>query len=99
MMAAQKILTGTWTARWGEWQICVKQGSSGWTVIVWHWPDQTALSSRRVIGKTAGLRDAQTAIDWASSLLKEHGAKVFVNGREQPLSAFLSFTPAPELVP
>lgn len=98
-MAAEKILTGAWSARWGEWQIYIKQASAGWTVIVWYWPDQTALSTRRLIGKTTALRTSEVAIAWASSLLKEHGAKVLVNGCEQPLSKFLAFSPAPDIVP
>ena len=98
-MAAQQLDSGAWAARWGAWQIVLKEGAVGWSVTVLYWPDGTPVSQRRVIGKTESLRDAPTAINWASSLLKEYGAKAFVDGREQPLSVFLKFSPAPELVP
>ncbi len=98
-MAAEKITTGSWSARWGAWQVHLQLKATGWTVVVWFWPDDEPLSARKRIGGTTSLRSADVAIDWASSLLKENGAKAFVNGREQPLAMFLAFAPAPELTP
>jgi len=98
-MTAQAIETGAWSARWGEWQIYIREAVTGWMVIVWSWPVDTDADQRKQIGKARNLRDAETAINWASSLLKEHGAQAFVNGQKQPIAKFLNFTPAPEIVP
>lgn len=98
-MAAEKITTGAWSARWGEWQVHLQLKPTGWSVVVWSWPDGESLSARKRLGGTASLRSAEVAIDWASSLLKQQGARVFISGREQPLSKFLAFSPAPEDVP
>lgn len=99
MTPSQRITAGAWAARWGDWQVYVRQTDSGWSVAVWEWPFDKPLESRKLLERAVGLRDAETAINWASSKLKEQGARVFVSGREQPLTKFLSFTPAPEAVP
>jgi len=75
------------------------EGPNGWFVSVWDWPDGAPLGDRQVLGTATGLRDAQVAIDWASSMLKNQGARVFIGGREQPLAKFLAFSPAPKEVP
>ncbi len=94
-MAAPRIETGSWVARWGEWEIVIHDRARTWSVEVWSVPDA---GTRRSLGKARGLDDAQAAIDWASSLITSSGARVFVSGKEQPLAKFLSFVPSTDSV-
>lgn len=98
MTPAHKVTSGNWTARWGDWQIVLVDKAEHWFVGVWRWPHKATLEERTLIKQTSGLRNAEVAIGWATSLLKTLGAQVFVGGEEQPLVKFLSFFPAPAAV-
>lgn len=99
MIPAHKVTSGSWTSRWGDWQIVLVDKGKHWFVAIYRWPYQASLEARSLMRQTSGLRSAEAAIGWATSCLKTFGAKVFIGGEEQPLVKFLAFAPAPEAVP
>ena len=88
---AQDLPPGAHTARWGAWVIGIRSVGATWDARVWSWSH----GARVAIGKRAVLATANDAVAWACTLLRQHGARAFVDGRDHPLEAFLVFTPTP----
>jgi hypothetical protein len=89
-VSASSLTSGSWVARWGAWQINVRTVGDAWHVRIWSHVDGVA---RVQIAKRAVLPTASDAVEWACEVLRQHGAIVFVDGREQQLEKFLAFSP------
>lgn len=89
-ISASGLSPGSWSADFGAWSISVRSIGSSWTARV-----ASRLHGGRVrVGKRGVFTTSADAIAWTCSLLRQHGARAFVDGREQPLEMFLAFTPA-----
>ncbi len=83
------LTPGSWTARWGAWVIGIRTDDRDrWCVRVWSW----AIGARVQVGKRAILPTADAAVAWACELLRSHGARAFIDGRERPLEQWLAFS-------
>ncbi len=98
MIAAKEITAGSWSARWHNHVIHLREQDGWWSVIVWSWPPGRSLAGRVLLDQFDGFVNAQVAISWACDILIAHGASVLINGKKRDLSEMLAFTPAPELV-
>jgi hypothetical protein len=86
---AASLTPGSWTARWGAWVISIRTDEDDrWRVRVWSW----ATGARVQVGKRAILSTPGEAVASACALLREHGARVFVDGRDRGLEDWLSFS-------
>jgi hypothetical protein len=47
------------------------------------------------IAKRNVFSTSDEAVSWACEILRQHGARSFVDGSEQPLEKFLAFSPVP----
>lgn len=74
--------------------IGIRSIGDAWHVRVWSW----AHGVRVQIAKRAVHSTSNEAVTWACEVLRNHGAHVFFDGREQRLEAFLSFEPTTDLV-
>lgn len=88
-VSAASLTPGSWTARWGAWVIGIRtEAADRWCVRVWSW----ALGARVQIDQRAILSTAGEAVAWACALLRQHGARAFVDGRERALEEWLAFS-------
>ena len=99
-MNAAKLLEGSWTARWGNWAVGLRSCPTGWDVIVWRWPPNTALTERVLIDQWDGFKTTDEAVSWACDVMVTDGAVVHVLGAPPTfaLKRVLSFSPAAEAV-
>lgn len=98
-VAYDDIRRGSWSCRWGQWVILVRERPSGWAVVVWELPPGADMTERKKIGAGFVEGSAQDAIRLGCAVLYAAGASVLVSGVAQPLERFLSFFPAPQAVP
>lgn len=86
---SSSLVPGSWTARWGAWVIGIRTDEHDrWCVRVWSW----VVGARVQIAKRAILSSAAEAVAWACDVLRRHGTRVFVDGRERALEDWLAFT-------
>lgn len=95
-LPANRIVSGAWSARWGDHVIHLQKTDQGWRATVWRWTLGGGLTERTQIDKVGKFPSARVATQWACGVLVEQGAKVFVDGKTADLGAYLSFAPAPE---
>lgn len=96
MVPYTEITSGSWSARWGDWMIFLKdQRVNGWAVVVWRLPPGLPMSRRRRLGAASALDTAELAVTYACDLLRARGVRILVGGEAQLLEKFLSFNPAP----
>ncbi len=98
-LPAKQIDSGAWTARWGDHVIHLRLRPNGWQATVWRWTLGGGLTERTELDLCDGFPTALVATQWACGVLVMHGAKVLVDGQKMGLESFLSFAPAPELIP
>lgn len=99
MIAAKQITEGSWSARWGDHVIHIRERGSWWVATVWRWTNGGGLQERMQLDHFDGFVNAQVAIAWSCDVLVAHGASVLINGQKRNLADVLAFSPAPELVP
>lgn len=98
-MAASKITTGSWSARWGEWVVGLRGNASHWRATVWRWTTAGGYTERTQLGACEGFTAPADAVSWACDVLRDSGAKVFVVDKPSlKLETLLRFSPAPEAV-
>lgn len=86
-VAATALTEGSsWRAVWGAWEICLRGTKRRWEVRI-----NSCLQGRVQIAKRNVFATAAEAVRWACETLSAHGARCFVDGREQPLETFLAF--------
>lgn len=105
MIAAQQIVDGSWSARWHNHVIHLRERNGWWHVIVWAWPKGRSLEGRVLLDEFDGFVNAQVAVAWACDILVAHGARVLVLSADggplmttKDLPDLLQFSPAPEIV-
>lgn len=98
MVPYTEIEHGSWTCRWGDWMIFLKETPAGWAVVVWALPVGMPMKQRKQIGAATALDSASHAVTYACDALRRAGARVLVSGAAQRLEKFLSFSPAPQEV-
>jgi hypothetical protein len=94
-VSASSLTPASWVARFGAWQVNVYTIGDAWHVRIWSCVRGVA---RVQIAKRAVFPTSGDAVAWACEVLRQHGAIVFVDGREHTLEKFLAFSPAPEKV-
>lgn len=97
-VAFDDIQHGSWSCRWGQWIILVRERPPGWAVVVWELPPGAPMTTRRQIGASFVEGTAQDAVRLACGVLYAVGVSLLVSGVAQPLEKFLSFFPAPQEV-
>lgn len=98
-VAYDDIRQGSWSCRWGQWLILVREQPAGWAVVVWELQPDASMTDRKLIAHDSAFGSAQAAIGYACDTLRAVGISLLVSGVAQPLEKFLSFTPAPQEVP
>lgn len=98
-VAYDDIRHGSWSCRWGGWIILVREGSFGWSVVVWELPPGAPMTARTQIAEATAMASAQHAVTQACDVLRAAGVTLLVSGATQRLERFLSFSPAPQAVP
>jgi hypothetical protein len=93
------IRRGSWSCRWGQWVILVREKPSGWVVVVWELPPGAPMTARTQIARATDMPSAQDATTYACDVLRDAGVTLLVSGVPQWLEKFLSFSPAPQEVP
>lgn len=103
-MTAAEISEGSWSARWGNHLIHLRERDGWWHAIVWAWPH--GRERRTLLDEFDGFVNAQVAVAWACDVLVAHGASILVLSSEggppvttKDLPRLLKFNPAPEIVP
>lgn len=98
-IAAKYLVEGSWTSRWGDWVVHLRNVTGLWCVTVWRWTTGGHLEERTQLGLCEGFGTAADATTWACDLLRENGAKVFLIDKPRfRLEDILRFHPAPEAV-
>lgn len=95
-VAYDDIRRGSWSCRWGQWVILVRERPFGWAVVVWELSPGAPMTDRKKIGTGFVNGTAQDAIRLACGVLYAAGVSLLVSGVVQPLEKFLSFSPAPQ---
>lgn len=96
-LPASKIQRGSWSARWGDWVICLRPSASSWQAIVWRWTVGGGLSERTQLGAMKGFATPVDATSWACDVLRDSGARVMVIDRPSiTLVDLILYNPAPE---
>lgn len=96
---ADKITSGSWSARWGNWMVGLRQCGASWLVTVWRWKPGTSLSARHQLAERDDFESPVAGVIWACDVLRNDSAKVFVIGMPSlTLDKVLQFSPAPEAV-
>ena len=98
-VAYDDIRHGSWSCRWGQWLILVREQPAGWVVVVWELQPDASMTTRNPIATAKGMDSAQHAVTHACDVLRSAGVTLLVSGVPQRLEKFLSFTPAPQEVP
>jgi hypothetical protein len=93
-----EIEHGSWSSRWGDWMIFLKETKVGWAVVVWMLPIGTPMAKRKRIGSATALDSAADAVAYACDVLRRIGVRLLVSGAPQRLEKFLSFSRAPQEV-
>lgn len=96
MVAFDDIRQGSWSCRWGQWLMLVREQPTGWAVVVWELQPGTSMMTRNPIATAKGMDSAQHAVTYACDSLRAVGVTLLVSGVPQLLEKFLSFTPAPQ---
>lgn len=97
MIAAKAITAGSWSARWHNHVIHLRERDGWWRAAVWSWPPGRSPAGRVLLDEFDGFVNAQVAISWACDVLVAHGASALINGVMRDLAEFLAFSPAPEI--
>jgi hypothetical protein len=104
MLVAKQITEGSWTARWGDHVIHIRERETWWVATVWRWSQGGGLQERMQLDYFDGFVNAQVAIAWACDVLVAHGVRVLIlsSSGYPPLTTkdlpdMLQFSPAPEI--
>lgn len=97
-IAYDDIRQGSWSCRWGQWVILVRETLVGWSVVVWKLPPGAPMTARTQIAAATNMASAQHAVTHACDVLRAAGVTLLVSGTLQRLETFLSFSPAPQEV-
>src|SRR5678815_232701 len=84
-VAYNDIQRGSWSCRWGQWIILVRETAVGWVVVVWELPPGAPMTARTQIARATGMPSAQDAITYACDVLRDAGVTLFVSGAPQRL--------------
>jgi hypothetical protein len=96
MTSAALLTEGSWTARWSNHVIHLRERDGQWRATVWLWPQGARLALRQKLDEFEGFANAQVATAWACEVLVSYGASVLLDGQKHDLADFLTFAPAPE---
>lgn len=91
-VSASELSTGSWIAQFGGMIIWIRSADGSWTARV----SSMSHGSSVIVRRRGVFSTCSDAVEWACSLLRQHGARAFVDGQEQRLEKFLAFSRAPE---